>query len=69
MLTKSSWAIWAWGNARLNRLVYCRTCQSFNIVVMNIVYLHQTYLLTLESISWNNNLEYPLGDPGQLGEL
>lgn len=34
------------------------------MVVMYTEYLHQTYLLTLESILWDNILEYPLEHPG-----
>lgn len=41
-----------------------RLVRAFNVVRMDIVYLQQTYLLTLESVSWNNNLEYPLGHQG-----
>lgn len=37
--------------------------RALTIVVVNIVYLHQTYLLTLDGISWNNSLDYPLGHP------
>lgn len=53
---KSSWALSAWEIGFFT----AGLVRAFNMVVMYIVYLHQTYLLTLESISWDNILEYPL---------
>lgn len=51
------------GNDRLCRSLPAGLVRALTIVIMNIVYLHQTYLLTLEGISWNNSLDYPLGHP------